>query len=246
MSRLLTAELLKVRTTRTAAAVAATALVLVVVAVGLHGYGLPIDDLARPDRQLDFLVGWGEVLGALFAGLLGALSFTTEIRHGTIRPTLLATPNRRRVIAAKATIAALAGAGLGLTATTTAVVTGRAILAARGIDTVPTTGDVAQLVIGGAAAAGLWAVIGLGLGAIIRSQVPTIVGLLAWVLFVEGILVDTAPAVGRYAPSALGQALGGLHRDTLLAPAAATLLLAVYAVVVLAAATATTTRRDFA
>ena len=58
--------------------------------------------------------GRGEFLGALFAALLGALSITTEIRHGTIRPTFLFTPRRGRVLWAKVWASVLIGAGFGL------------------------------------------------------------------------------------------------------------------------------------
>jgi ABC-type transport system involved in multi-copper enzyme maturation permease subunit len=240
----LAAEMLKLRSTRTTAGLVASMLVLVVAAVVLHGYGLPASKLETPADQLTFLVGWGEVLGAIFAGLAGAISFTGEVRHGTIRPTLLATPRRGRVVAAKCLTGSLAGLVFGLVATSVAAATGRIALAVQGIDVALDGGDYALLIAGGAAAAALWAVIGLGVGAIVRNQVPTIVGLLAWLLFVEGVLVDNAPGLGRFAPGALGQSLSGLHPDTLLAPALGALLLAVYATGALAAGTVATVRRD--
>ena len=53
-----------------------------------------------------------------------------------------------------------------------------------------------------------------------RVHLPrTAVGLVTWVLFVEGILLENAPGLARFAPSALGQSLSGLRPDTLLAPA---------------------------
>jgi ABC-2 type transport system permease protein len=241
----LASELLKLRITRTIPGLMASMLGLIVTAVVLHGYGLPAARLDTASDQLTFLVGWGEVLGALFAGLLGALSFTGEIRHGTIRPTLLATPRRTRVVGAKVLAASLAGLVLGVVATSLAMATGRIVLAVRGVDVALDGADYALLIIGGAVAAGLWAVIGLGIGAVVRNQVPTIVGLLAWLLFVEGVLVDNAPGLGRFAPGALGQSVSGLHPDRLLGPAAGALLLAVYAVGAVVAGTVATVRRDF-
>lgn len=240
----LSSELLKLRSTRTAAGLLCALFGLVVTAVVLHGYGVPSANLETPSGQLTFLVGWGEVLGSLFAGLLGAISFTEEIRHGTIRPTLLVTPRRGRVIAAKGLAVMLTGLVFGLVATSAAAVAGRITLAVRGLDVTLDGGDYWLLIAGGAAAAALWAVIGLGVGAIIRSQVPTIVGILAWVLFVEGILVDNVPGLGRFGPGALGQSLSGLHPDTLLAPAISVALLALYALAVLAVGSAMTIRRD--
>jgi ABC-2 type transport system permease protein len=241
----LASEMLKLRSTRTTAGLAVAMLGVVVTAVGLHGYGLPASKLDTAADQLTFLIGWGEVLGALFAGLLGAMSFTGEVRYGTIRPTLLVTPQRSRVVASKCLAGSMAGFVLGLLATSIAAATGWIVLDARGLDVALDGGDVLQLIAGGAAAAALWAVIGLGVGAIVRNQVPTLVGLLAWLLFIEGVLVDNVSGVGRFAPGALGQAASGLHPDRLLAPALGALLLAIYAAAALAAGAVATTRRDF-
>lgn len=240
------AEMLKLRSTRTTVGLLGALLALVATAVVLHGYGVPEEDLAAPSGQLTLLVGWGAVLGALFAGLLGAMSFTEELRHGTIRPTLLVTPRRGRVVAAKCVATFLAGGEFGLAATSVAAVSGRIALAARGQAVTLDSGDYVLLIAGGAAAAALWAVVGLGVGALIRSQVPTIVGLLAWVLFVENLLVGNAPGVGKFAPGALGQAMSGLHPDTSLAPVSSAVLLALYAVGAVTTGTAAATRRDFA
>lgn len=237
-------EVLKVLTTRTAAGLAAAMGGLVALAVALHAYGLPADRLATAEDQLDFLVGWGAVLGALFASLLGALSFTAEVRHGTIRPTLVVTPRRARMVLAKAVAAAGGGAVLGLTGTATAVLAGRVVLAVRGLSWALGAADLALLLGGGAAAAALWGLLGLGVGTVVRNQVPAVVGILAWVLFVEGILVDTAPGVGRLSPGALGQAMSGLRPETLLVPVVAAGLLGAYGAAALAVAVVATNRQD--
>lgn len=59
-------------------------------------------------------------------------------------------------------------------------------------------GDYAQLVAGGAVAAALWAPIGLAVGALLRNQIAALVGLLAWVLFVESLLFGVLPDTGRF------------------------------------------------
>lgn len=239
-------ELLKLGSTRTMLGLATAMVTLVALAVVLHGSGLPANDLAAGSEQLSFLIGWGAMFGALFAGLLGAMSLTSEVTHGTIRPTLLATPQRRRVLAAKAVASALAGAGFGIVATATAGIAGTVALNLRNVDNALDTGDYAQFIVGGAIAAALWGVLGLGIGTIVRAQVPTIVGILAWVLFVEGILIDNVPDIGRLAPSAVGRAISGLQAGTLLAPTPAAGLLTLYAVATLTAAGVAATRRDVA
>lgn len=108
-------------------------------------------------------------------------------------------------------------------------------------------GDYALLLAGGAAAAALWAAIGVGVGAVVRNPVPTVVGICTWLLFVEGLLVGEAGSigdVGRYLPGALGNAASG--QVPMLAPGLAVLLLALYAAAAAAAGWVATTRRDVA
>lgn len=89
--------------------------------------------------------------------------------------------------------------------------------------------------------------IGVGLGALVRSQVPTVVGICAWLLFVEGLLagdVGVVGVVGRYLPGALGNAASGQVPQ--LAAGLAVLLLALYAAAAAAAGWVATNRREVA
>jgi ABC-2 type transport system permease protein len=242
----LRSELLKQRSTSTGRGLVAGMLGLVVLAVVLHGFGLPASDLAERDTQL-MVFGRGEFLGALFAALLGAMSITAEIRHGTIRPTFLVSPSRGRVVAGKVVVSALIGAGFGLVASATAAGIGTVALRARGIDVALGTGDYALLVAGGTAAPALWAAIGVGIGAGVRDQVPAMVGIAAWLLFVEGLLIGDVTGVGdvgRFAPGALGMAASGQEPSALVSPVIGVLLLALYALAAAAAGVVATTRRD--
>jgi ABC-2 type transport system permease protein len=248
VSAQLRSELFKQRSTGTSLGLFAAMLGLVLLAVLLHGVGLPAENLRGASEQL-MVLGRGEFLGALFAALLGALSITSEIRHGTIRPTFLVTPSRGRVVAAKVWASALIGAGFGLAASALAVGVGTAALRARGIDVQLDGRDFALLVVGSAPAAALWAAIGVGVGAVVRQQVPTVVGLSAWLLFVEGLLVGDVSGVGdvgRFAPGAAAAAITGQDPDTLLAPAIGLVLLIVYAAAAGMAGAFSTTRRDVA
>lgn len=239
-------ELLKQRSTRANLGLSGAMLALVALAVLLHGYALPATALTRRSDQVSLLVGWGAVLGVVFAGLAGAISITAEVRHGTIRPTLIVTPRRSVVVAGKAGAAMATGARFGAAATTLAAATGCAVLAGRGFPVLLGGGDYAQLIAGGTAAGALWAMIGLGTGAIVRSQVPTLIGMTAWLLFVEGQLVGNLPSVGRYLPGALGQAVSGLDAGRPVSPWAAVALLGVHAAVVAYSSWLATSRRDFA
>jgi ABC-2 type transport system permease protein len=240
------AEFLKQRTTRTNLGLFLGMLSLILLVVLVHGLGLPSDELSGEREQL-MVLGRGELLATLFAALLGAISITGEYRHGTIRPTFLAMPRRGRVVAAKVGVSILMGAAFGLAGSVVAVVSGTAALEARGVEIVVGDGDYALLLAGWAAAAALWAAIGVGLGAIIRSQVPALVGISAWILFVEEILmgdVADVAAIAKYGPGAAAAAISGQDPETLVAPAVGLVLLALYAAGASVVGSVATTSRD--
>jgi ABC-2 type transport system permease protein len=246
VTALLRAELLKQRSTRTDLGLFGGMLGLVLLVVLLHGFGLPAEDLADTERQL-MVLGRGEFLGALFAALLGAMSITAEIRHGTIRPTFLVVPRRGQVIAAKASVSILIGAGFGLVAGAVAAAAGTAALRARGIHAQLDWSDDVRLVVGSAAAAALWAGIGVGVGALVRNQVPALIGICTWLLFVEGLLAGDAGGlgdVGRLLPGAAASAITGQDPGRLLAPMVGLLLLAAYAAAIGLAGAFAISRRD--
>jgi ABC-2 type transport system permease protein len=143
----------------------------------------------------------------------------------------------------------LIGAGFGVVAGTVAAGVGTVALRSRGIDVRLDPGDYALLVAGGAAATALWAAIGVGVGALVRNQVPALVGICAWLLFFENLLVGDIAGVGgvgRLLPGAAGKAISGQDSDTLLAPAAALIVLALYAAAAAAIGSLAASRRDVA
>ena len=247
MTAQLRAELLKLRSTQTTLGLSAALLGLVLFVVFLHGLSLPADRISQSSVQLKMLFGWAALLGPLFAALLGALAITSEFRHGTIRPTFLVTPRRGRVVAAKVGASMLLGSAFGLGAAVVASGVGSAVLAIRGVAIRLDAGDYALLLVGCTAAAALWAAIGVGLGAIVQSQVPTMVGICAWLLFVEQLLlgdVGLVGDVGRFMPGALGRAASG--QDPQLTAGLAVVLLALYAAAAAASGIVATGRRDVA
>jgi ABC-type transport system involved in multi-copper enzyme maturation permease subunit len=247
MTAQLRSELLKQRSTRTNLLLLGWIAGLVVLVVALHVLSFSTSSLADADNQVKIL-GLGTSIGALFAALLGAMSITGEFRSGTIRPTLLVTPRRTRVIAAKALAALAAGVAIGLLAEVLAAGAEAIGLAARGVHIEPAAGDYAQLLAGGALGGALFAAIGVGIGAMVRNQVAALIGLCVWLLFIEPLLLADVPSVARYAPeSAAGAVAGAIQSqiaDSLTAPALGVLLLVAYAALSVCAGALLVTRRD--
>jgi ABC-type transport system involved in multi-copper enzyme maturation permease subunit len=246
MTPLLRSELLKLRTTRTTLGMIAAVVGLVLLAIALHAFGLPTRSVTHRRDQLSVFIDVGLNVGILFSAIAGAIVMTGEFRHGTIRPTLVVTPDRGRVLAAKAVTTLLLGLVFGALATGLAAAAGSLFLHARSITVNVHAGDYALLIVGGAIAGAVWSVIGFGLGAAVRDQVPVVVGIFVWVLFVENLLDGGFPAVGKFAPAALGRSLAGETTDTLHAPALAAALLVLYAAAALYAGWLITTHRDIA
>jgi ABC-2 type transport system permease protein len=238
----LRSELLKQRSTRTALYLLLAMFGLLALAVTLNVLAASADDLSTRAEQLqDFEVV--SRAGMLFAGLAGAIAITAELRYGTIRPTFLVTPRRGPVLAAKLAISALVGIVFGLVAE--GLMAGRSVaIALRGIDNQLTVGDYLQLFTGGAAAAALWAVAGVGVGALVRNQVGAIVGLCAWMFVVESTTESFLPDVGRLLPGGIGTVLAG--NSDALPVAVGALLLVLYAAAAAAAGWRATLRRDIA
>jgi hypothetical protein len=136
------------------------------------------------------------------------------------------------------------GIVFGLVAVGVAIGIGSAVLAARGIPITLDGSDYTLMPAGGIAAAALWAAIGLGVGALLRNQVATLVTIFLWLFFIENLLLDFVPGVGRFTPGAAAAAIAGLDRETLLAPGFGALMLVLYATAIAAAGSIATLRRD--
>jgi ABC-2 type transport system permease protein len=244
MTRLLGAELFKLRTTRTFYGLTGGCLALVlliVVLASLLGKPGPNEPVMR---NLMGLAG----LAQAFALVLGVLAITTEFRHGTITPTLLLVPRRVRLMVAKLGATALCGLALGLLTTGLVALIVAGVTSARDIDDNATTSQVLHMVVGGTIATGLFAVIGLGLGAIVRNQVGAIIGALVYMLIVEP-LANLIPTFGDWvAKYGLGGTSGALSQtsggDNVLSQVPGGLLLAAYAAVLLAIGMVLINRRD--
>jgi ABC-2 type transport system permease protein len=211
MTRLVHSELLKLRTTRTArvlltlAAAGTAALVAIVLLLA----GQPGQPALGPDalRQLVLVPAQPLTLAALVLGVLGMAG---ELRHGTATSTFLVTPRRGRVVAAKLAAAAVTGLAMSLASSAAVLAVGLPWLRAKGIEVAVADPGVAARVAGLAAAVALYAVLGTGLGALLRNQVAAVVvGLLWWSQGVERVLTGILhqPGLERWLPMGAASAL---------------------------------------
>jgi ABC-2 type transport system permease protein len=179
--------------------------------------------------------------------ILGIIGMTQEYRHRTATPTFLVTPRRGRVVAAKLVAYALAGVPLGLLVIATDVLVVEIYAGARG--SAPSiSGDNLRVLAGAWAALVIYAVIGVGVGALLRNQVGAIVGALVYLFVVEGIVIRAIPAIApafKWLPGGALEAMTATLNDTdLLDPWQGGLLLLGYGLVAALAGTLFAVRRD--
>ncbi|MGH3738734.1 MAG: ABC transporter permease [Micromonosporaceae bacterium] len=117
----------------------------------------------------------GQFFGLMFALLLGTLLMTNEYAHQTASASFLTTPRRDRVVVAKLVTAV--GVGVVFWAATTVVDLIGGVLFFTGIDAGPQLGEPTVLAAIGLnlLAYVLWAILGIGLGTLIRSQLATVI-----------------------------------------------------------------------
>lgn len=135
-------------------------------------------------------------LTTLFAVVAGTLLFTSEVQHGTLAGALTARPSKPLVIGAKAITAAALGLVMGIVGIIGGLVGG----VFSGMD----TGDTSRAASGTAWAlvlTTLAAVLGLGVGLLIRHSAAAVTTVLVWALAIENIVRSFAPAsVSRLMP----------------------------------------------
>jgi ABC-type transport system involved in multi-copper enzyme maturation permease subunit len=192
-------EYLKLRTTRTAGGLLAGLLLLCGLAMwGMLANATPAE-LATGLSTTDVLTPILAVV-PVFVLVLGIRSFTDEVRHGSLVPTFLATPDRRRVLAAKIVVLAAASVIFALVALAFGTAGVLAFLAIKGVASPIAWGAIAALAGTALAVVAVWSALGVAIGALVRHQVAAIVGALAWVFIGEGLIATIAHGAANWLP----------------------------------------------
>jgi ABC-type transport system involved in multi-copper enzyme maturation permease subunit len=242
MKPLLQAELLKLRTTRTFAALIGAALAISLLVLVLNTL---LRDRFEPDDVR--AVFTGDFTG-LFILLLGAMGMAGEWRHRTITSTVLAAPDRLKLLMAKAFSYAVAGVVVSFVVTAMLMLVGTIILSIRGQPTLPLS-DLVDIMWRNLVVAAYLGAFGVCIGAIVRSQVAAIVGLLLFPFVVEITLFALAPEVAKFAPingapsGVIDVSFDGSGTD-FLAPGVAVLVMFGWVAVLFSAGAALLRKRD--
>ena len=191
----------------------------------------------------------GVQLAELAVGILGVLLVAGEYATGTIRVGFAAVPRRLPVLWGKAVVIGLTTLTLCLPAAVAAFLIGQSILSAEGLDIPLSDPGVARAVLGSALYLGAVGLLGLGLGALLRSTAGAVAGLFG-ILFAPQLLAGLLPAawsdrIYPYLPVPAGVAVTAVQPDqAALAPWSGFALFCLYVAVVLALAAWRLRRRD--
>ena len=252
MTGLLSAEWLKLhstRATRIAAAVIATA---IAGCAALAWYVAAMYDRLSPEDKTHLSVSPLEELtlsvNQICFAVLGVLAVTAEYRTGLVRTTFTVAPRRRAVLAAKAAVLGGAGMATGIAVSLATHGICAAIIGDRPIRFYDTPADIPLLLAAGPSVL-VFALLGLGLGVALRSSAGAIatVVLLWYALPIVALNLPEPwnDRVGALALTRLDSQLagvdlaakyGGTMPEALLSPWGAAAVLAAYAALALAPA----------
>jgi ABC-type transport system involved in multi-copper enzyme maturation permease subunit len=183
-----------------------------------------------------------------YVPVLGAIGITGELRHRTAAATFLATPRRARVLVAKVAAYGILGAGYGAVCVGVTLAIALPWLSARHIEVPLASHAIPVTLVGVVLAAGLFAAIGVGLGALVADQVAAVVVLLVYLLVIDPLLFNVSAfhSWSIYLPAAAADALTHVaqHHHPLLTAWQGGLVLAGYAIVLGLAGALALTRRD--
>jgi ABC-2 type transport system permease protein len=170
----------------------------------------PLSTAAGQQTLFAVAAGGADTLVAV----LGAIGLTGEFRHKTATATFLATPHRGRIVIAK--LAAYGLVGIGFAIVCLAVVTTIALpwLAAKNIDMSLTANGLPRTFLGVIADIAIFALLGVGLGALLRNQVAAVVTLLIY-RFVAEPIVNGIPALSDWTIYLPGSASAALTQVSL-------------------------------
>jgi ABC-2 type transport system permease protein len=243
MGTLIHIELDKLRTLRAPFVLLGLSQLLIV--GGVTGLVVSSDTLATADAPRDAIAHAG--LASLLTLVLGIMAVAGEYRNRTITDTFLSTPRRSRVVAAKLVAYATAGAGFAVANAVTALVATKLWWLAKDVPLDLGQAELWRTIAGCAGWNVAFAVVGVGIGALVRNLTAAIAAALAWIALVEGIVGQLVGDLARWLPFNTGSALGYLPGRSDLDPVsqlAAAAALAGYAAVFAIVAITTTVRRD--
>jgi ABC-2 type transport system permease protein len=195
-SGVLRSEFIKITSLRSS-----VALLLAIVVLGLAvslALGLTLEDAGLPavgsvGFMLDQVTIGTVLFGQIIAGVLGVLVISGEYSSGTIQSTLIAVPARMTVLAAKSIVLFVTSTGSALIAMLGSWALTYPMFATFDIEIGLTAPGALLALLGGGVYVGLAAVLGLGIGTLLRSVAAGVAMVISLILLLP-IVLSVLPA----------------------------------------------------
>ncbi len=200
MRGLVGAEIRKLTTVITTWVLTGIGLLLTLVTATLFTFMTAVTGTEFTGSDADAAVAIDQIgANSVIVLVVALLAMTTEFRHGTAGRTFQVTPSRTRVLLAKM----VAGAGYATVFLLAGLVLIAGVLGTASL--VTSTG----LSLGAQSGTAVWhgwvglvltALLGVAIGALLRSQVVALTVMLVWVFIVEQVVSLASPRVGQWLP----------------------------------------------
>ena len=178
----------------------------------------------------------------VIAGLFGAIAVAREYGHGTVVLTFLTTPRRPRAVLAQLSAAFAAGSVLGLVGAGISAGSVAVGLIATDYGFMVSTADLMQVLAASTLAGGAGAVLGAGIGALIRNTGGAVTGTILLLLIMPPLAVQMVGETASWIPGTLANVVSGI--DNTVGIGAAIAAIGMWALVPAATGLIAVIRRD--
>lgn len=253
MTRMLRSELRKLATTKMPLAFLAVLAAIAAINASAVLWGTDFDgsktfiSTAADQRSLVAFAGNATVI----AGLFGAIAVAREYGHGTVIPTFVSSPRRHLTVLAQFGAVAIGGAILGLVGAALTVLAVASALPTTEFGFEISAGGVARVLAASAYAGAAGALLGAGIGAVVRNAGGAVTGAVLVLIVAPPLTVQLISGASAWVPSPLATTLSGVAADaagveTQAGALPAAVALAIWAAVPALAGLVSVERRDIA
>jgi ABC-2 type transport system permease protein len=242
--RLVRAEIRKLTTTKMPWGFLAVLIVLAGLEAAVVAFATDMDGsktflATAADQQSLMAFAFNAMLGT---ALFGTIAVAREYGHNTVVPTYLSCPRRSRAVTAQLTAVLLGGAVLALIGQALIIAAVALALPSTGYGFLLSAGAVTRLLAASALAGAVGAVLGAGLGAIIRNLGGAVTTVVLVLFVIPPMAVQLVDHAASWSPTTLFAVISGVSSDVTLA--AALVAVAAWALIPAAAGLVAVQRRD--
>ncbi len=147
------------------------------------------------------------------AGLFGAIAVAREYGHNTVIPTFLVSPRRHRAVLAQFTAVMAVGGVLGLIGAALTVVAVAAALTTTDYSFMVSAGGVGRVLAASAFAGAAGAVLGAGIGALVRNVGGAVTGAVLALIIAPPLIIQLNSDAAPWVPNTLANVISGVVDD---------------------------------